>query len=87
MQLETLLTSRIKSLETELSEARKDLRDIQTKFNESKIVISDLTTNYEKAKILISRLEADLENIFTFISVDQQRNVDWLLIRLIKIEN
>jgi len=62
MQLETLLTSRIKSLETELSEARKDLRDIQTKFNESKIVISDLTTNYEKAKILISRLEADLES-------------------------
>jgi len=62
MQLETLLTSRIKSLETELSEARKDLRDIQQKFNESKIVISDLTTNYEKAKILISRLEADLES-------------------------
>jgi len=62
MQLETLLTSRIKSLEKELSEARKDLREVQHKYNESKGIISELTLNYDKSKELVSRLEADLES-------------------------
>lgn len=62
MQLETLLTSRIKSLEKELSESRKDLREVQHKYNESKVIISELTINYDKAKELVSRLEADLES-------------------------
>jgi len=62
MQLETLLTSRIKALEKELSESRKDLRDVQHKYNESKGIISELTINYDKAKELVSRLEADLES-------------------------
>jgi homeobox protein cut-like len=61
-QLEILLAQRMKSLETELSEARRALREAKQQEISSKDTISTLKKSLETSNALVVRLEADLES-------------------------
>lgn len=62
-QLETLLTTRIKALESELSDARRKLSDAQEQQAATAELLASTTKALEVSKALNANLEADLESL------------------------
>eukprot|EP01041_Mallomonas_annulata_P004617 gene4617-9172_t len=60
-QLEALLTTRMKSLEGELAEARRTAETLRKQETQSKSTIASLRVSLEASAALVSRLETDLE--------------------------
>lgn len=61
VQLEILLTSRLKQLENELTETRRDLDEVREQERQAKSAVSSLRSSLESSAVLIARLESDLE--------------------------
>lgn len=62
MQLEALLTSRIKVLESELKEARRDVQHYKEQETSLKESVASMKKSLESSTQLITRLEGDLES-------------------------